>query len=67
MTRRSERQPTDRELLQAPEIQNRLYDALKLLFELLETYSPCWYEKKHHDQAKCALKDGANSMRWFRQ
>ena len=68
MTRRSERQPTDRELLQAPEIQNRLYDALKLLFELLETYSPPWYEKKYHDQAKSALNVGdANSMRRFRE
>ena len=40
MTRRSGRRRRDRELLKALETQNRLHDALKLLFELLETYSP---------------------------
>jgi hypothetical protein len=33
-----------------------LHNALRLLFELLEEYSPPWYEKHHHDQAKVALK-----------
>ena len=61
-------EPTDRELLKAIETQDRLYYALKLLFELLETYSPPWYEKKYHDQAKSALNVGdANSMRQFRE
>jgi hypothetical protein len=42
-------------LRKALETQNRLHDALKLLFELLEKYAPVWYEKKHHDQAESAL------------
>ena len=41
--------------LLAIETQDRLHDALKLLFELLEKYAPVWYEKKHHDQAESAL------------
>jgi hypothetical protein len=45
----------DRELQKAIEIQNRLHDGLKLLFELLEKYSPVWYKKHYHDQAKSAL------------
>jgi len=65
MTRRSGRRRRDRELLQAIETQNKLHDALKSLFELLETYSPVWYEKRYHDKAKSALKVGANSMRQF--
>ena len=63
MTRRSGRRNRDHELLKAIEIQNRLHDALKVLFELLETYSPIWYEKRYHDQAKYALKVGAKNMR----
>jgi len=43
------------ELQKAIETQKRLHDALKLLFELLETYSPLWYEKEYHDQAESAL------------
>ena len=46
----------DRELQKAKETQNRLHHALKLLFELLEKYSPVWYEKHYHDQAESALK-----------
>lgn len=55
MTRGSGRQQRDAELLKAIETQTRLRNALKLLFELLETYSPLWYEKRHHDQARAAL------------
>jgi hypothetical protein len=33
-----------------------VHDALKLLFDLLEYYSPVWYEKQHHDQALSALR-----------
>ena len=33
----------------------KLQEALKLLFDLLEEYSPLWYTKEHHDQAKAAL------------
>jgi len=36
--------------------ERRLHNVLRLLFELLEEYSPPWYEKHHHDQAKVALK-----------
>ena len=46
----------DAELQKAIETQQRLHDALKLLFELLERYSPLWYEKHHYDQAESALK-----------
>jgi hypothetical protein len=36
--------------------QRMLHKALRLLFELLEEYSPMWYDKYHHDQAKAALE-----------
>ena len=36
--------------------QKRLHRALRLLFELLEEYSPLWYEKRYHDEAKGALR-----------
>ena len=34
---------------------NRLRGALRTLYELLEEYSPSWYTKEHHKQAKAAL------------
>jgi len=37
------------------ETQDRLHEALKQLFDLLEYYSPVWYKKQHHDQAESAL------------
>jgi hypothetical protein len=40
---------------EAVETQNRLHDALKLLFDLLEEYGPVWYKKHHHDEAESAL------------
>ena len=55
IVRGSERRARDRELQKAIETQNRLHDALKLLFDLLEKYSPVWYEKHYHDQAESAL------------
>jgi hypothetical protein len=55
IVRDSARRARDRELQKAIETQNRLHDELKLLFELLETYSPVWYEKQYHDQAESAL------------
>jgi hypothetical protein len=36
--------------------QRTLHKALRLLFELLEEYSPMWYQKQHHDQARAALR-----------
>jgi hypothetical protein len=50
------RRARDPELQKAIETHNRLHEALKLLFELLENYSPVWYEKHYHDQAESALK-----------
>ena len=55
MRRNSERQDSKTELLKAIETQNTLHDTLKLLFVLLEKYSPLWYEQHYHDQAKWAL------------
>jgi hypothetical protein len=55
IVRDSARRARDRELQKAIETQNRLHDELKLLFELLEEYSPVWYEKHYHDQAESAL------------
>jgi hypothetical protein len=37
------------------ETQNQLYTALKLVFDLLEDYSPLWYTKRYHDEAQSAL------------
>jgi len=51
----SARRARDPELQKAIETQNKLHEALKLLFELLETYSPLWYEEHYHDQAESAL------------
>ena len=55
IVRDSARRARDRELKKAIETQNRLHAELKLLFELLEKYSPVWYKKHYHDQAKSAL------------
>ena len=55
IVRDSARRARDRELQKAIETQNRLHDTLKLLFDLLEEYSPVWYEKHYHDQAESAL------------
>jgi hypothetical protein len=45
-----------------PERQKMLNDALRLLFDLLEEYSPLWYTKEHHDQADEALQLDKNSL-----
>jgi|KBSMisStaDraftv2_1062788.scaffolds.fasta_scaffold00675_7 hypothetical protein len=50
--------PTDGDDLlrnRVTEDQNRLYGALKLLFDLLEDYGPLWYTAQHHNKAKAAL------------
>jgi hypothetical protein len=39
-----------------------LNDALRLLFDLLEEYSPLWYTKDHHDQADVVLQLDENSL-----
>ena len=37
--------------------QRQLHNSLKLLFGLLEKYSPIWYPKHYHNRAKAALKN----------
>ena len=44
------------------ERQKMLNDALRLLFDLLEDYSPLWYTKEHHDQADVVLQLDENSL-----
>ena len=56
MRRHGELRSSATELSQANETQNRLHHTLKLLFELLEAYSPLWYERYHHEQAERALR-----------
>ena len=48
-------QPT-RRIRKLRSTQRTLHRALRLLFELLEEYSPVWYPETHHVQAKAALK-----------
>ena len=55
IVRDSARRASDPELQKAIETQNSLHDVLRSLFELLEEYSPVWYKKPYHDQAKSAL------------
>jgi hypothetical protein len=50
----------------AIEDQTRLTAALTLLFDLLEEYSPLWYEKRHHDKAKAALRLHERTLNDFR-
>jgi len=49
------RRETNGLLRAAIDDENRLYAALKSLFDLLENYGPVWYTKHHHDKAKHAL------------
>ena len=46
----------DAEVVKLRSTQKKLHEALRSLFELLELYSPIWYDKRFHDQAKAALK-----------
>jgi hypothetical protein len=41
--------------------QKKLHAALRSLFELLDLYSPIWYEKRFHDQAKAALEQAVEN------
>jgi hypothetical protein len=47
---------TQAEIIGLRSTQKTLHEALRSLFELLELYSPLWYEKRFHNQAKAALK-----------
>jgi len=52
----AERRSRNAELLLLRENRNKLNEALKVLFDLLEEYAPLWYTKEHHDQAKAAMR-----------
>ena len=34
----------------------KLREALKMLYDLLEQYTPSWYTEEHHDKAEAALR-----------
>jgi len=34
----------------------KLREALKILYDLLETYAPSWYTKEHRHKAEAALR-----------
>jgi hypothetical protein len=34
----------------------QLQEALRMLYDLLETYAPPWYTQDHHDKAVAALR-----------
>ena len=36
--------------------EQRLHAALSALFDLLELYSPRWYDERYHDQTEAALR-----------
>jgi hypothetical protein len=40
---------------QVVDTEETLYNALQLLYDLLENFGPVWYQKRHHDQARIAL------------
>lgn len=44
------------ELIKLRPNEKKLHEALCQLFELLERYSPVWYDEPLHLQAKAALK-----------
>ena len=44
------------ELIKLRLSEKKLHEALCRLFELLERYSPVWYDERAHEQAKAALK-----------
>jgi len=44
------------ELIRLRRNEVKLHEALRVLFELLELYSPVWYDERFHNQAKAALK-----------
>jgi hypothetical protein len=47
---------TDAELSHLREKQEKLREALKLLFDLLEEYAPAWYTEEYRDRAQSALR-----------
>jgi hypothetical protein len=65
MTRAAIKRGTEAEIARLRNTQQNLHEALRMLFRLLEIYSPVWYDKRFHDQAKAALKsvDGSREIR----
>jgi hypothetical protein len=47
---------------QAAEAQ-KLREALKMLYDLLEDYAPSWYTEEHHDRAEAALRSVKNDVK----
>ena len=39
-----------------------LQEALRMLYELLETYAPEWYTEEHHNKAEAALRSLKSDM-----
>jgi hypothetical protein len=39
-----------------------LREALRMLYELLETYAPEWYTEEHHNRAEAALRSLKSDM-----
>jgi len=57
MAKAATKRSTEAEITRLRNTQQNLHEALRLLFGLLEIYSPVWYHKRFHDQAIAALKD----------
>ena len=57
---------SDAEVLKLRSTQKKLHKALKMLFDLLELYSPNWYDKRFHDLAKAALTHVQRTGQQFR-
>jgi hypothetical protein len=52
--------PDDAKYLPAKAL--KLREALKMLYDLLESYAPWWYTKEHHDRAEAALRSLKSDM-----
>ena len=52
----------EEEVVRLREQQKQILDALQALFDLLETFAPCWYTEEHHDRALAALAVAANDV-----
>jgi hypothetical protein len=48
------------EVVRLRQEQKEILEALKMLFDLLEEYGPCWYTEEHHDRALFALAVSAH-------
>jgi hypothetical protein len=55
MAHRNGRESLEHEVAELRENQKQLLSALRLLFDLLESYAPSWYTEEHHKKASEAL------------